>query len=218
MKHKKHNSEETKQENVNEQAAPEPEAADNGKNPADESVSTEKAENYADSSDNAKEAEDEKVDQAENEAAKEVLELKKQCEENFNRLLRMQADFENYKKRVAKEREEMYNSALETIITQILPVVDNMERAAGVFKNDGLDGKYVEGVEMVLKQLIGVLEGNGLKEIEALGKDFDPNIHHAVMRAEGEAEEENKVKEVFQKGYMLGNKVIRPSLVKVVVR
>jgi molecular chaperone GrpE len=119
---------------------------------------------------------------------------------------------------VAKERDDMYASALETIVGQLLPVVDNMERASAAFKNDKLDEKYISGVEMVCKQLIDVLEKNGVKEIEALGKEFDPNIHHAVMQEPGEEDEENKVKEVFQKGYTLGNKVIRPTLVKVSVK
>ncbi|HYE81190.1 MAG TPA: nucleotide exchange factor GrpE [Clostridia bacterium] len=149
---------------------------------------------------------------------KELLELRKQSEDNYNRLLRMQADFDNYKKRVAKEREDMYCNALETIVQQLLPVVDNIERAVDAFKKDELDEKYISGVEMVCKQLIEVLGKNGVKEIEALDKDFDPNIHHAVMQAPGEDEDENKVKEVFQKGYILGNKVIRPTLVKVSVK
>ncbi len=156
--------------------------------------------------------------QTEEDVSKEVEELKKQAEDNYNRLLRMQADFDNYKKRVTKEREDMYANALETIVGQLLPVVDNIERAAAAFRNDQLDEKYITGVEMVCKQLVDVLERNGVKEIEALEKDFDPNIHHAVMQVPGEDEDENKVKEVFQKGYVLGNKVIRPTLVKVSVR
>jgi molecular chaperone GrpE len=150
---------------------------------------------------------------------KEVLELKKQSEESNNRLLRMQADFDNYKKRVARERDDMFNNALETIAQQLLPVIDNMERAADAFKKDQLDEKYINGVEMVCKQLVDVLEKNGIKEIEALDTEFDPNIHHAVMQVCGEDDDdENKVKEVFQKGYILGNKIIRPTLCKVSVK
>jgi molecular chaperone GrpE len=156
--------------------------------------------------------------QTEDTVSKEVEELKKQSEDNYNRLLRMQADFDNYKKRVAKEREDMYYTALETIAEQLLPVVDNMERAAEAFKKDQLDEKYISGVEMVYKQLLDVLQKNGVKEIEALAKDFDPNVHHAVMQVPGEDEDENKVKEVFQKGYVLRDKVIRPTLVKVSVK
>ncbi len=149
---------------------------------------------------------------------KEIEELRKQSEENYNRLLRMQADFDNYKKRVARERDDMFNNAVETIVQQLLPVVDNMERAVDSFRNDKLDEKYVSGVDMVCKQLVEVLERNGVKEIEALEKEFDPNIHHAVMQAPGEDDDENKIKEVFQKGYILGSKVIRPTLVKVSVK
>jgi len=157
-------------------------------------------------------------DQPEEVVNKEVEELKKQSEDNYNRLLRMQADFDNYKKRVAKEREDMYHTALEAVAGQLLPVVDNMERAAEAFRKDQLDEKYISGVELVYKQLLDVLDKNGIKEIEALEKDFDPNVHHAVMQMPGEDEDENKVKEVFQKGYILGNKVIRPTLVKVSVK
>ncbi len=149
---------------------------------------------------------------------KEVLELKRQSEEYYNRLLRMQADFENYKTRIAREREDMYNNALETITAQLLPVVDNMERAVDAFRKDKLDEKYISGVEMVCNQIVDILGKNGVKEIEAMDKDFDPNLHHAVMQVPGEDEDENKIKEVFQKGYILGNKVIRPSLVKVSVK
>lgn len=189
MKHKKHTSEEAEQ--VNNMEAEASEAITDTEPDVDCDVKPEEC------------------------IGKEVEELRKQSEENYNRLLRMQADFDNYKKRVAKEREDMYCTALETIVQQLLPVVDNMERAAAAFRNDLLDEKYISGVEMVCKQLLEVLDKNGVKEIEALEKEFDPNIHHAVMQAPGEDEDENKVKEVFQKGYILGSKVIRPALVKV---
>ncbi|MGE5679040.1 MAG: nucleotide exchange factor GrpE [Pseudomonadota bacterium] len=152
------------------------------------------------------------------ELEKEVEDLRKKSEDSCNRLLRMQADFDNYRKRVARERDDMFNNALESIAQQLLPVMDNVERAVDAFKRDQLDEKYISGVEMVMKQLSDVLEKNGIKEIEALDKEFDPNIHHAVMQVPGDDEDENKVKEVFQKGYVLGSKVIRPTLVKVSVK
>ncbi len=157
-------------------------------------------------------------DQGAGDVSKEIEGLKKQCEDYFNRLARLQADFENYKKRVAKERDDMYQFALESIMKQILPVVDNLERAVAAFKCDQLDPKYSDGVEMVGKQLTDVLTKNGLKEIEALEQEFDPNLHHAVMQVECCGDDENKVKEVLQKGYQLGCRVIRPSLVKVAVK
>lgn len=141
----------------------------------------------------------------------------KEAEENYNKFLRMQADFENYKRRIAKEKEEIFKISLESIVKDLLPVIDNLDRAVESFRNDDLDSKYVEGVDMVCKQFIGVLEKNDVKEIEALNSEFDPNVHHAVMQVEGDGEDDNKVKEVLQKGYTLGKRVVRPAMVKVVV-
>ena len=202
MKHKKHNAEEAEKVEIMDETASGqvPEA-----NEAQEAVEEQVME--GDSEDRSSE-----------EFLKELSEVRKQSEENYNRLLRMQADFDNYKKRVAREKDDMFSNALEAIAEQLLPVVDNMERAAEAFKKDQLDERYISGVEMVLKQLIDVLEKNDIREIEALDKEFDPNIHHAVMQTAGEDEDENKVKEVFQKGYIHGNKVIRPTLVKVSVK
>lgn len=152
-----------------------------------------------------------------NEKAEQLEEKTKQCDENYSRFLRMQADFDNFKKRTAREREELFFTSLESIVKDILPIIDNMERAIDSFKSSGLENTYIDGVAMIQNQLFAVLEKNGLKEIEALGMDFDPNLHHAVMQVQGEAEEQNKVKQVFQKGYFLGSKVIRPAMVQVVV-
>ena len=158
------------------------------------------------------------------EQSSDAEDLKKQLEdkgreaqENFNKFLRMQAEFDNYKKRTAREKEELYVTSLEKVMKELLPVVDNMERALESFRSSGLESSYADGVDMIQKQLFSVLEKNGLKEIEAEGQDFDPNIHHAVMQVEGSEEEENKVKIVLQKGYYLGSRVIRPAMVQVVV-
>ncbi|OGO78191.1 MAG: nucleotide exchange factor GrpE [Clostridiales bacterium GWB2_37_7] len=148
---------------------------------------------------------------------KQLEEKAKQSDENYNKFLRMQAEFDNFRKRTIKEKEELYIVSLERVVTELLPIVDNMERAIAAFKKNGLENTYLDGVDMIQKQLFAVLEKNGLKEIEALGMDFDPNIHHAVMQVEGSCEEENKVKEVLQKGYFLGSKVLRPVMVQVVV-
>lgn len=147
---------------------------------------------------------------------KQLEEKTQQCDANYDRFLRMQAEFDNFRKRTAKEREDLYIMSLEKIVTELLPIVDNMERAICIFKSNSLDSSYVEGVDMIQKQLLATLEKNGLKEIDAMGMDFDPNMHHAVMQVAGDAEEENKVKEVLQKGYFLGSKVIRPAMVQVV--
>jgi molecular chaperone GrpE len=147
---------------------------------------------------------------------KQLAEKTQQCDANYDRFLRMQAEFDNFRKRTAKEREDLYIMSLEKIVTELLPIVDNMDRAISTFKSNSLDNSYIEGVDMIQKQLLAILEKSGLKEIDAMGMDFDPNMHHAVMQVAGDAEEENKVKEVLQKGYFLGSKVIRPAMVQVV--
>lgn len=147
-----------------------------------------------------------------------IMELENLIEGLKDRHLRLQADFDNYRKRVTKEKEEIYTTALGDLIKQLLPIIDNFERALDSFKSANLDPKYYDGLEMIYKEFIGILNKNGLEEIEALNCNFDPNLHHAVMKVEAEGDEENIIKEVFQKGYMLNNKVIRPSMVKVAVK
>lgn len=142
-----------------------------------------------------------------------IEEKDKENEEIKNSLLRLQADFTNYKNRVEKEKFETIKYASEKIMGEILPVLDNFERALDSMDSDN---SYFEGVELIYKQLLDVLSGNGLVEIEALGEIFDPNIHHAVIMEESEDQESETVKEVLQKGYTLNEKVIRPSMVKVV--
>ncbi len=133
-------------------------------------------------------------------------------EDADTRYLRLMADFQNYKKRVEKEKTDLYSYANEKIITGLLDVLDNFERALG--QEDTGDG-FKEGMEMIFKQLSGELEKSGLAEIAALGEDFDPNFHNAVMTEETEEYESGKVSGVMQKGYTLNGKVIRPSMVKV---
>lgn len=129
-----------------------------------------------------------------------------------NRLLRLQADFINYKSRVEREKKSLYSSATEDIINQLLPVVDNFERA---LENMANENSYYEGVKMIYDQMIDVLTKNGLKEIKCEGEYFDPNFHHAVFMEESEDKDEGTILEVLQKGYMLNEKIIRPSMVKV---
>ena len=134
-------------------------------------------------------------------------------EEGDAKYLRLMADFQNYKKRVEKEKKDLYSYANEKLATDLLEVVDNFERALS--HEDSGDG-FKEGMEMIFKQLNGVLEKHGLAEIPALGEDFDPNFHNAVMTEETDEYESGKVSGVLQKGYTLNGKVIRPSMVKVV--
>ncbi len=133
-------------------------------------------------------------------------------EDESSRYMRLMADFQNYKKRVEKEKSDIYSYANEKLATELLAVLDNFERA---LDHDGEDKSFKEGMEMIFKQLFDVLEKSGLKEIPALGEDFDPNFHNAVMTEDTAEYESGKVSGVMQKGYTLNGKVIRPSMVRV---
>lgn len=165
----------------------------------------------------AKEDKAEEVEEKEEAAEEDVkedaekAEANKQLEDLNNKLLRLQADFINYKNRVEREKENIYSYALEDIMSQLLPVLDNFERA---LNNMEEANSYYEGVKMIYDQMVDVLSKNGLKEIDCLNKPFDPNFHHAVMSEESD-KKEGTILEVLQKGYMLKDKVIRPSMVKV---
>lgn len=172
-----------------------------------------KAAEPASEADEAKAAEESEAgaDEASAEEAADA-EASKAEEEANAKLLRMMADFQNYKRRVEKEKKDLYSYANEKIVTDLLEVMDNFERA---LEQDTADG-FKEGMEMIFKQLGTVLEKSGLAEIPALGEDFDPNVHNAVMTEETDEYESGKVSGVMQKGYTLNGKVIRPSMVKVV--
>lgn len=126
--------------------------------------------------------------------------------------LRLMADFQNYKKRSEKEKGDIYTYANEKIVTELLNVVDNFERGLAQGSDDG---SFVEGMDMIFKQLMTVLDKFGVVEINALGEVFDPNIHNAVMTEDNDDFESGHVTEVLQKGYTLNGKVVRPSMVKV---
>lgn len=126
-------------------------------------------------------------------------------------LQRVQAEFENYKKRVEKEREEFAKTACSGVIKRILPIIDNFEVA---LKNNPSGDEFVKGIEMIYAQLFSELESEGLKPIDAEGKMFDPYLHEALMQQES-PEPDGTIIEVFQKGYTLNGNVIRHSKVKV---
>ena len=129
-----------------------------------------------------------------------------------NKFLRLAAEYDNYRKRTAKEKESIWADAKASVVTSFLPVYDNLERA---LKQDTADEAYKKGVEMTMTQLTEVLSKLGVTEIEAAGQPFDPKLHNAVMHVEDEAFGENTVAEVFQAGFQLGEKVIRFAMVKV---
>lgn len=141
-----------------------------------------------------------------------ILLQKKQLEEQEDRLKRLMAEFDNFKKRSAKEREGLYNSLISDIFSSLLPVIDNLEKAAEVQTQDE---NYKQGVELVLKQFKDVLSANGVNEIEAIGQTFDPELHEAVGSVVDENLGEKEIKEQYRKGYKIGSKVIRHSMVVV---
>lgn len=145
----------------------------------------------------------------------EIQKYKQEIEDYKNKFMRISADFQNYKKRVEKEKSEIYKFGSEKIIIDILPILDNLERAIQSAEDNEDNKGLKEGIEMVYKQFKDILQKHGVEEIDCLGKEFDPNCHHAVMQEECEDEESNTVIEIFQKGYKLHSKVIRPSMVKV---
>jgi len=139
----------------------------------------------------------------------------KQCEEYYNMLQRTVAEFDNYKKRTSREKETLYSEAVSDAVAAFLPVIDNLERAVQVSQKDEDAQSLKDGIELVLKQVKDVLGKLGVEEIKSIGESFDPQLHNAVMHIEDEAYGQNSIIEEFQKGYVLKEKVIRHSMVKV---
>ena len=155
-------------------------------------------------------------------AEAEIAELQKTLEqkeaalaEENDKYLRLFAEYDNFRKRSAKEREGIYTDACFEVLTQILPILDNLERAAQYNVGEDAESPMGKGLEMTLKSFTETLAKLGVTEIEALGKPFDPNVHNAVMHVEDENFGENEIVEVFMKGYIKGDKVLRYSMVKV---
>ena len=147
-------------------------------------------------------------------AEAEIEKLNAELATEQDKYMRLYAEYDNFRKRSAKEREGIYADAYCDALLQILPVLDNLERAAQ-FATEENDSPMAKGLELTLKSFIETMNKMGVFEIEALGKDFDPNLHNAVMHIDDENEGENKVVEVFMKGYAKGDKVLRYSMVKV---
>ena len=143
----------------------------------------------------------------------ELEESKKALDEANDKYMRLFAEYENFRRRTAKEKEGIYADAYIDALTEILPVLDNLERAAS-YKNADAE-TLAKGLEMTLKSFSETLAKMGVSEIEAEGKTFDPNLHNAVMHVEDESAGESEIVEVFAKGYVRGDKVLRYSMVKV---
>lgn len=162
----------------------------------------------------ADEGADKKAPDAKDAAAKAEADKAAKLQQQF---VRLQADFANYKKRTAAEKLQISEVVKMDVITNILPVIDNFERALQVPQDKVADDvkSFIDGYEMIYKQLLGVLEKEGVTKIDAVGKPFDPNYHQAVMRVPSDEYDDDVVVEVLQEGYLLGDKTLRPAMVKV---
>ena len=154
-----------------------------------------------------------------NNKADEIIELKKQIEtqkvqieETEDRLKRVAAEFDNYKKRSSKEKDGLYNSLVGDIVSNFLPIIDNLEKAV---EAETKDEEYRKGIELVLKQFKDVLLARGVTEIETVGKTFDPEVHEAVSSVQDETKGEKEIVQEYRKGYKIGDRVIRHSMVVV---
>ncbi len=162
--------------------------------------------------------EEEKKEIEENKKQEVVIEtpeetkLKQELEETTDRLKRLMAEFDNFKKRNSKERENMYNMILSDIISAFLPVMDNLEKAASATTQDE---NYKQGIELVVKQFSDVLIANGVEVIQTVGKKFDPELHEAVSSVSDENLGVQEIKEEFRRGYKIKDKVIRHAMVSV---
>jgi molecular chaperone GrpE len=149
------------------------------------------------------------------ELKKKLEEKEKEVKETHDRLLRVAADFENYKKRAAKEREEWTKFATEDLMKSILPFIDNLERAVNHAEKVTETGVMIEGVRLTLQQILQTLNRFGLASFESVGKPFDPARHEAMLVIESDQHAPNQVVEEFQKGYLLNDRLLRPATVSV---
>ncbi len=132
-----------------------------------------------------------------------------------DRVLRLQAEFDNYKKRMAREKTEFFKFANESLLLEFLPVLDNLERALASARAEETPPPLADGIEMIARLFLGTLEKFGVKPMEAVGKPFDPTLHQAVAQVEAPEGSENLVVDEIQKGYLLEGRVLRPAMVRV---
>ncbi|MST71332.1 nucleotide exchange factor GrpE [Clostridiales Family XIII bacterium WCA-MUC-591-APC-4B] len=158
--------------------------------------------------------EEDNAPEAEKTEEKSEEKTEEKADDGNEKYVRLMAEFQNYKKRVAKEKNDIREYATEKLVMELLPVLDNFERALAASAEDDPAG-YAKGMELIFTQMVTELQKSGLAEVEAEGQDFDPTKHNAVMTEENEELESGKVSKVLQKGYALNDKVIRPSMVAV---
>ena len=183
----------------------------------DENVtSTEETAETAENADaEASEADSEDPDKKKSFFKKKKDKKDEQIEELTDKVKRQMAEFDNFRKRTEKEKSQMYDMGAKTIVEKILPVIDNFERGLPAVPEDNKEDAFVVGMDKIYRQMLTVLEEAGVKPIEAVGAEFDPNFHNAVMHVEDETLGENVVAEELQKGYMYRDTVVRHSMVKV---
>ena len=203
-------------------AAEEQDAAQEAAGEDTEAVAEETVEEEADSEASEEEALEETAEEGSEKGAKGLFKRKpkkdkkdEQIEELKDKLTRQMAEFDNFRKRTEKEKSAMYEIGAKDIIEKILPVVDNFERGLGAVTEEQKEDSFVAGMEMIYKQIMTTLDSVGVKAIEAVGNEFDPDFHNAVMHVEDEEIGENIVVEEFQKGYTYRDTVVRHSMVKV---
>lgn len=189
---------------------------------AEEAKNTEKETNEADvneaeSEDDASADADAKADEKKGLFKKKKKDKKdEQIEELNDRLKRQMAEFENFRKRSEKEKSQMFDMGAKTIVEKILPVIDNFERGLAAVPDDKKDDPFITGMDKVYKQMLTELDAAGVKPIECVGQEFDPDFHNAVMQVENDELESGTVAQELQKGYMYKDSVVRHSMVSVV--
>ncbi|MCI9079664.1 MAG: nucleotide exchange factor GrpE [Lachnospiraceae bacterium] len=147
---------------------------------------------------------------------KNIEKLEEKLAELEDKRVRQLAEFDNFRKRSEKEKSQMFETGAKTVVEKILPVIDNFERGLAGVPAEEKEAPFVQGVELVYKQLVTALDELGVKPIDAVGKEFDPNLHNAVMAVDDDSLESGTVAEEMQKGYMYNESVVRHSMVKVV--
>lgn len=179
-----------------------------GQEPEETEATEEEAAGKETNSEDAEEPKKKKLFEKKNKKDEQIADL-------TDKLTRHMAEFDNYRKRTEKEKSAMYEIGAKDVVEKILPIVDNFERGLQSVPEEKKDDPFVDGMDKIYKQMMSTLEGIGVKPIEAVGQEFDPNFHNAVMHVEDEELGENVVAEEFQKGYMYRDSVVRHSMVKV---
>ena len=183
---------------------------------ADKAVNEQTASDLETDENNADSKKEKKASKKKSKEDKKTQEMQEKIDDLEDRVRRQMAEFENFRKRTDKEKAAMFETGAKSVIEKILPVVDNFERGLATLPEEEKASPFAEGMQMIYKQLLTELEGIGVKPIEALGNEFDPNFHNAVMQVESDEFESGIVAQELMKGYMYRDTVVRHSMVAVV--